>query len=412
MKVLQVNKFFWQAAGPERYMLELSAVLRQNGHEVLFFAMEHERNLESDCRPFFVSEIKFRNTSLGYKARTAFRTVAKMIYSLESKSKMAALVKAKRPDLAHVHMIGRQISPSILPALRAAGVPVVQTLHNHEIVCPASHLYINHRHEICERCIGGHYYQAAMNRCLQQSLGPSLLASVAHYVHAWTRIYEKNVDMFICPSKFLARNMIRGGLPKERVRTLPNFIDLSAYTVSEDIGEYGVFLGRLSHEKGLLTLLKAARLAPKLPILIVGEGPFRGDLETFSREQAIRNVTFEGYKQGDELRAIIRGAAFVVLPSECYENCPMTIYEANALGRPTIASSIGGIPEILDDGETGLLFRPGDEQDLAEKMLRLHADKACCRRMGRQGRAKIELLCNSHFGNLMAIYEEARARHN
>lgn len=412
MRVLQVNKFYWQAAGPERYMLELSAVLRQHGHDVCFFAMQHERNLESDCSPFFVSEIKFRGTSLAYKARTALRTVGKMVYSRESKLKMAALLQAKKPDLAHVHMIGRQISPSVLPALKGFGVPVVQTLHNHEIVCPASHLYINHRHEICERCIGGHYYQATVHRCLQQSLGPSFLASLAHYVHSWTRIYEKNVDMFICPSKFLARNMIRGGLPKERVRVLPNFIDLSAYAPSDDPGEYGVFLGRLSHEKGLLTLLKAAALVPRLPILIVGEGPYRGELERYTREQAIRNVTFAGYKQGEELQAVIRGSAFVVLPSECYENCPMTIYEANALGRPVVASSIGGIPEILDDGETGYLFCPGNEQDLAEKMLRLQGDRASCRHMGRQGRVKIEALCGSHFDDLMAIYDEARAQHN
>lgn len=409
MRVLQINKFFWQAAGPERYMLELAEVLRQHDHDLLFFAMEHERNPETDCAKYFVSEIKFRNTSLAYKARNALRVVGKMVYSFESKAKMTELVRDRRPDIAHVHMIGRQISPSILPALKAARVPVVQTLHNHEIVCPASHLYINHRQEVCERCVGGHYYQAVLNKCLQGGVGPSLLASVAQYAHELSGVYVRNVDLFICPSRFLARNVIRGGIPESKVRHLPNFIDLSAYEPLEQPGEYGVFLGRLSHEKGLLTLLKAAKAATNVPIVIVGEGPQGDDLRRYAAEHDLKNVTFAGYRKGEELKDLIRGAAFMILPSECYENCPMVIYEANALAKPTLASSMGGIPEILLDDETGLLFEAGNADDLAEKLRRLYGDVSLRRDMGRRGREHIVALCNGHYDRLMAIYKEALA---
>jgi len=408
MRVLQVNKFFWENAGPERYMLEISRLLQRRGHEVLFFAMDHERNLPSPHRRYFVSGIDYRNASPWYRLRTAARTVAKTVYSLESRRKMQALLKAARPDVAHLHGISRQISPSVLHALKDAGVPVVQTVHNAELLCPAAHLYIEHRGQVCQRCLGGKYYHAVLHRCLRRSVAASALVGAAQYIHRKSRIFERNVDLFVAPSRFLAGKLVDGGIPSTKIRHLPNFIDLAHYAPSADAGRYGLYLGRLSAEKGLVTLLDAAAKAPEVPLVIAGEGPQQEELRQRAREKELLNVRFAGYQRGEPLRDMLRHAAFVVLPSECFENSPMVIYEAGATGRPVLASRIGGIPELVVEGQTGLLFGPGSADELSRQMARLYGDQELCRRLGNGARRHIEHVCHDHLERLLAVYEEAR----
>jgi len=408
MRVLQVNKFLWQSGGPERYMAEVAELLEAQGHEVAFFAMQHPRNPPSPLDRHFVSEISYRNTSFWYKLRTAARTVGKTVYSLESKRKIQALLSEYRPDLAHLHVISRQISPSILPVLKRFGVPVVQTVHNAELVCPAAHLYVERRRQVCNRCLDGGYYHAVVDRCVQGSLAASALMAAAQYAHRRTGIFERHIDLFIAPSRFLAEKLAEGGIPSEKIRHLPNFIDLRRFTPVNEMGRYALFLGRLSPEKGLLTLLEAAALAREVPLMIVGEGPQREELQRLAERQDLRHVTFAGYLDGEELLERIRQAAMVVLPSQCYENCPMVIYEAGAVGRPVVASRIGGIPELVEDGQTGFLVESGDAQRLADRMLQLYRAPELCRDMGHEGRRRIEAICAAHPDRLTAIYHEAR----
>jgi glycosyltransferase involved in cell wall biosynthesis len=408
MRILQVNKFFWQKAGPERYMLELAELLARRGHDLSFFAMQHERNLPSDCSPHFVSRIEYRNTSPWYKLCSAVRTVGKTVYSFESRRKIRGLIAQRKPEIAHLHVISRHISPSILPELRRSGVPIVQTVHNAELVCPAAHLFIEHRQEICNRCLGGGYYHAVLNRCVHGSRAASLLSGAAQYVHRASGVFEKNVALFICPSQFLAKKLADGGIPESKIRILPNYINLDSYSPAAETGRYGVFLGRLSPEKGLPTLLAAAAIARSVPLVIVGEGPQRESLERQAATQGLSQVTFTGHKLDAELREIVRGAAFLVLPSECYENCPMVVFEAGGMARPVIASDIGGVPELIHDDDNGLLFSPGDAAQLAEMMLRLFADARLCAEMGRRNRERVECLCQDHYERLMALYQEAR----
>jgi glycosyltransferase involved in cell wall biosynthesis len=407
MRILQVNRYFWPCAGPERYMLELAALLERQGHSLCFFAMQHRRNLSSECSRFFVSPIEYAGTSGWYKLRTAPRAIGKTLYSWESKRKLRALLAEKRPHLAHLHGISRHISPSILHVLGRLQVPTVQTVHNAEFICPAKHLFIEHRQEICERCLGGGYHHAVLNRCVQNSRAASLLAAAAQYVHRRSRIFENNVDLFIAPSRFLAGKLAAGGIPAGKIRHLPNYLDLDSYAADGQIGRYGLFLGRLSPEKGLTTLLEAAGMAREVSLVIAGEGPLRGALEERIQRQSLHHVTLAGHRQGAQLHDLIRGAAFVVLPSECYENSPMAIYEAGALARPVVASDIGGVPELVCHGDNGLLFPPGNAEQLADSMRRLHADPPRCREMGRRNREHLEIVCRDHYPRLMALYEEA-----
>ena len=321
------------------------------------------------------------------------------------------MLKAKdRINLAHVHLIAHQLSPSILPLLRDEGIPVVHTAHEYKLVCPAYHLYIHHEGEICERCLGGAYRHIITHRCLKNSLAASTLAGVSQYLHRWSGIYENNIDLFIAPSQFLAGKLSEGGIPAEQIRYLHNALDLSEYEPDFTPGDYAVFLGRLQPEKGVRTLLEAMRNVPSGKLKIVGEGEDAGTLKAYAATHGLENVEFMGYRTGDELRALMRGAAFLVLPSEWYENCPMVTLEAYAYGKPVVASRIGGIPESIDEGETGLLYEPGDAAQLAERMNTLFADRAKMEAMGRAGRRKVERYGEDHYGDLMAIYEEAIAR--
>ena len=411
MKILHINKFFWQSGGVERYMFEVSAHFRERGHESIFFAMQHPRNRSCAQERYFVSQIEYRDTSLFYKVRTTPKTVAKTVYSIESRRKMEALLQAERPDLAHVHLISHQISPSILPVLKRFGIPVVQTVHEYKRVCPSAQLYIHHKGEICERCLGGNYLHAIAQRCVKGSLAGSTLAAAAQYVHRWSGLYDNQIDRYIAPSRFMARKLAEGGVDASSVRVLPYVLNLDGYAPRHAPGDYALFFGRVSPEKGIDTLLHAMKSLPSLPLRIVGEGPARPALEEIARKNALTQVEFCGYRDGDELKELIRNAAFVVVPSVWLDNSPLVIYEAYALGKPVIASDIGGIPELVEPEVTGLLVPPGDPAALAEAMRHLAQEPARIEAMGRRARERIEGICASHYAGLMEIYAEAGRCH-
>ncbi len=412
MNVLQINKFYWHFGGPERVMFETADLLRRHGHHVEFFAMDHPRNLDSDNAEFFVSNIDYRSGWALYNPKNLLRSAGKTIYSLASKKKMRALLAGRNVDVAHVHMIEHQISPSVLHALREFDIPTVHTCHDHKLVCPASHLYIEPRHEVCERCVvSRRYYNVARYRCMRGSLGVSTLAGIAEYLHRWTGIYEKNIDIFIAPSQFLAGRLAAGGIPEKQIRVIPNGINLSEYEPCFEAGGYVVCFSRLSAGKGIPTLIEAAARVPHIPFVLAGEGPMQDELERLAVEKSLKNVRFVGYKAQQELRALVRNAALVVLPSECHENCPMVTLEAYALGKPVVVTRMGGAPENVDDGETGFLVEPKDAAQLAKAIQQLFEDKPRCETMGRRGRTKVERLCADFYDKTLEAYEEARAMH-
>ena len=408
MKILQINKFLWLSGGVERYMFDLSGLLESKGHEVSFFSMhDEERNRPCPQTRYFVSNIDYKEMSFLGAARRASRIVSKTVYSFESKAKIRQLLRDLKPDVAHIHTIDHQISPSILPVLREEGVPVVQTVHDYKLICPNYKLYVPQTGELCERCLPGKYHHCVRQRCMKNSLAASALVAGAMYLHKRLRIFEENVYAFLCSTHFLASQLEKGGIPKEQLRHQHLYIDLARYEAQEERGDYFVYVGRVVPEKGLNTLLAAAAQVPDCKLIIVGEGESRPDLEVFARSCGADNVSFAGYKDGEELTRLIARARFLVIPSEWYEPCGLVIWEANALGRPVIASRIGGIPESVDDGETGLLFEPGNVGELAEKIAWLFEHPREAGEMGTAGRKKIEAFCVPHYDRMLAVYQEA-----
>ncbi len=392
-------------------MFEVSEQLRAHGHEQLFFAMEHAKNRPCAQSQYFVSTIEYRNSSLAYKMKTALPTVGKTVYSYASRRKLAALLDAEKPDIAHIHLITNQISPSILHALRDANIPTVQTVHEYNLVCPIGLRYIARKGELCDRCLGGNYLHSVVHRCTHDAILPSALAAGAKFFHHATRIYERNIDVFIAPSQFMADTLVNAKVPPEKVHVLLHELDLEQYRPQFEAGDTLVYFGRLSPEKGIRTLLESMEQLPDIPLVIVGDGPQRVELEGIAGERNLKNVRFEGYLSGEALHDVIRKAFAVVVPSECYDNSPMAVYEAQALGKPVIASRIGGIPELVQNGETGYLFDAGDIVGLAEKIRTAAANPANCTALGEAARRRVETLCHAHYDQLLSLYALARSRH-
>lgn len=404
MILLLANKFHYLKGGAERYYLDQSAYLSARGHRVVHLSMAHALNLPAIDGDRFVGEVDYRKPmGLAAQVRHAGRT----IYNLEAAAAAREIARQSRPQVAHLHNIYHQLSPSIVRALSSAGIPIVQTLHDYKLICPA-YLMLR-RGEVCERCRGGRYYHVAAGRCLLDSRGASAVAMAEAYFHRWMRTYEK-VRLFLCPSRFMLEKVADFGVPRDRLVRLPYFLPMERFVPAADRGEYLVYAGRLSREKGVATLLEAhARLPePRLPLRILGDGPLRAELERRAGRLGAGDVSFEGHKELAELTAIVGRARFVVVPSEWYENYPYAILEAFALARPVIGTRIGGIPELVRDGETGRCVPPGDVGAMADAIAGLGGAPAQADAMGKRAREWVEreLAPARHMDRLEAIYAE------
>ncbi len=410
MRVLQVNKFHYAKGGAERTYLDLSQALRERGHEVNHLSMTHESNLAARPGDHFVGGVDYRG-KLG--ALEKVRHGVRAIWNAEAAGAARAMAREGEPPVAHLHNIYHQLSPSIISAFHDEGVPMVQTLHDYKLVCPAYLLMTEG--EICERCRGGRYLEAVRHRCLLDSRGASLIGAIEAFVHAGLHTYEK-VDTFLCPSRFLMEKLASFGIARKSLLHLPHFVPIERYRAAE--GEVPrplecVYVGRLSREKGVATLIEAMEKLPpgRLRLNVLGDGPLRATLQDRASRLTGDRVRFLGYIAGEALHETIRTAAFAVVPSEWYENLPYAVLEPFALGRPVVGARIGGIPELVIDGITGRLHESGDSDSLAQALLWMTGPEADLALMGRSARRKIESEhgLDLHLDRLLSIYRALRA---
>ncbi|MBU1152466.1 glycosyltransferase [bacterium] len=401
MRILEVNKFYFLKGGAERYFFNITDVLRSHGHEIIPFSMENERNLNSPYTQYFVSNTEFFEKK---PIEKYFHDAMRVLYSFEAKRNIERLIKETKPDLAHLHNIAHQISPSILHSLKKYNIPVVQTLHDYKLICP-SYLFLS-REEICERCKGNHYYQAVIRKCFRNQILPSLLGCLEAYLHKMMKIY-KNIDLFIAPSKFMRNKMIECGLPEDKVVNIPNFVNVSDFKPNYHHQNYFLYFGRISPEKGIGTLIKAMQEVKRSKLVIVGEGRLLPYLKKYACDHQIKNIEFLGYKEGKELKEIIGKAMFTIVPSEVYENFPYTILESYALGKPVIGANLGGIPELIEDQRDGLLFEAFNFKDLASKINYFLDNQEILLEMGKKTREKVEKFYDSeiHYQRLIKIFQ-------
>jgi glycosyltransferase involved in cell wall biosynthesis len=291
--------------------------------------------------------------------------------------------------------------------LKKFHIPVVMTLRDYKLVCASYNMLVQGK--ACEACKDGKYYHCFLKGCVKGSKAKSLLNTIEMYLHHKILSIYDIVDIFISPSRFLKTKMGEMGA-KGKFVYLPNFVRVDEFQPQYTWNENSiVYFGRLSEEKGLLTLVKAMKDIPEISLKIIGEGPLREHLESGIVKNGIGNIRFLGYKSGEELNAEIRNSMFVVLPSEWYENNPRAIIEGFALGKPAVGSRIGGIPELVRDDETGFTFQAGDPEDLKKKILLLAKNPEKILLMGKRARSFVEQELNpeKHYEKLMEIYKQA-----
>lgn len=401
MRILQLNKFYWPKGGADRYMLELSALLESRGHEVVPFAMAHSENLPTPLSRYFVSPVM---TERPAGPADSLKTFRRMIYSREAKRNLKELLRRQAIDLAHVHNIYTQISPSVLDLLYVKKIPVVMTVHDYHLIMPNYMMWAKHR--IADLSHRG-LFRLTFSRFHKDSYLASFAQALSFSFHRSRRSYESVVRRFIAPSKFMREQLISHGFRSDRVVYLPHFININHVTPEYHDKGYVLYFGRLTEEKGIEVLLRALQRMPDVPCKIVGTGPEEAALHLVG--DRLPNVTFEGYQSGEALHRLIAGARVVAIPSIWNEVFCLSALEAMAFGKPVIGSDIGALPEVIRDRQTGLLVPPADVSAWCEAIERLMSDTLLATSLGRAGRAFVEKEHNPerHYLHVMEIYQEA-----
>lgn len=335
-------------------MLNTERLLKEKGHEVAVFAMDYPENLETPWKKYFPQNM------------SRLMAFTRPFGSQEVKRKFGRLLDDFRPDVVHLNNIHTQLSPVIAELAHKRGIRVVWTLHDYKLLCPRYDC-LRGGEEVCEKCFGGDKAPCRAYKCMKGST----LASLVGYEEAvkWNRErLESCTDVFICPSSFMSQKMAQGGFDTSKLKVLCNFMDVDKCRRADYQKEdYYCFVGRLSHEKGARTLVEAANQLP-FPVKIIGGGPLMEELKAVAHD----NVEFVGFKQWDEIKDLVGRARFTVIPSEWYENNPMSVIEAECLGTPVLGARIGGIPELIDEGVNGMTFESRNAADLREKISQMY----------------------------------------
>ena len=345
MKILMVNKFLYPRGGCETYMLKLSEELKAKGHEIEYFGMYDQNNTVGNSKGLYTTNMDFHSKGLA-----RFLYPFKIIYSLEAYRKISKVLDDFKPDIVHMNNINFQLTPSMIYAIKKRNIPLVQTVHDYQMICPNHLLYSFGEVKPCERCINGSKFNCFKHSCIHGSRAKSLIGAIEAKLYSILKTYKK-VDLYVCPSKFLENKLLSASdIYQGKTFAIHNFIEKKPIpqALNED-KPYVAFASRLSKEKGVTLLAEAAKMLPDVQFVIAGNGP---DDEALKN---IPNVTMKGFITGDELISLIANARVMILPSVWYENCPLNILETHSFGVPVITMNSGGMAELVEDGKTGLL---------------------------------------------------------
>lgn len=394
MKILLSNKFYYRRGGDCIYMLNLEKLLKAHGHEVAVFAMDYPENLDTPWKKYFP------------KNMSKLMAFTRPFGSHEVKSTFKKLLDDFKPDVVHLNNVHTQLSPVMAELAHQRGIKVVWTLHDYKLLCPRYDCLKNGK-TICETCFSGDKKACLDNKCMKGSK----LASFIGYKEAvtWNRErLEASTDVFICPSQFMDNKMVQGGFLKSKMQTLCNFIDVEKCKFAPTDGtdytddvvvlpkkeDYYCFIGRLSHEKGAKTLIEAANQLP-YKLVIIGGGPLMDELKSVAHT----NIKFVGFKQWDDIKQLVGKARFSVIPSEWYENNPLSVIEAQCLGTPVLGANIGGIPELTD-----YTFSSGNIADLRSKIEKMWNSKLDYQQIASDAQHRYD--AETYYDKLINIYKQ------
>ena len=404
--LLNINNYLYPRGGADVMFLEQTRQFEERGWRVVEFSMHHPKNRPSEWSSYFVDEIEFGED---YSFLQKAVRVGRVIYSTQARDRLKRLLGDVEVDIAHVHNVYHHISPAVLPVLRSLGIPTVLTTHDLKLACPAYQM-ITHD-GICERCKGGRLHHVVTNKCIKGSTALSAIVFAESNVHRLLGSFTRNVDRFVSPSRFYLEKFVEWGFNRSAFTHIPNYIDPGRFEPQYEAGRAFIYFGRLAREKGLATLIRAAARAA-VPLRVVGTGPEEESLRRLAQELGA-DVDFLGYMTGPALHECVRSARASVLASEWYENAPVSVLESYALGTPVIGARIGGITELIREGETGFSFASGDVEELAAVLARVSTmPDQDVERLARAGRRWMEEEFSAlrYMERLLGLYEQLGVR--
>jgi glycosyltransferase involved in cell wall biosynthesis len=391
LKILLAHCFFQQFGGQDSVALSEREMLEAHGHQVIPYLRHND-------------EIR----SFGTLEKVTF--LGDTIYSRRTVREVQALVASSRPDVAYIHNVYPLISPAIYHCLHALGIPIVQCVHDFRPLCANGLFY--RQHQCCELCKGGNHLHGFVNKCYKDSYFLSGLYSATLFANREAGMMKK-ISAYLCLNQFYQDKLLEVGVPAGKVYVRPNSIDafVSAPSAPAESPAYALFLGRLSPEKGLWTLVHAFETIPSAQLKIVGTGPMEAELAGYIREKGLQNIKMMGFRAGNEKSEFLRGALFSIIPSEWHENFPVVALESFAAAKPIVAARMGGLPSIVADGETGLLFTAGDSAELGSKASYMFANPLEALRMGSRASelAQTKYSREASYRNLMEVFQKVMA---
>ncbi|HTF31312.1 MAG TPA: glycosyltransferase family 4 protein [Flavitalea sp.] len=419
MKVLMVNWTWYPSGGDWTYVENLSALYSKHGYEVIPFSTKNERNFDSPYKKYFIDRYDYKDLNKNKNIKNGFRVIKNSIVSTQALNMLDLILSEHNIDVAHLHNIHNYLTPEIIKKLKSRNVKVLWSLHDYKIICPENSFVSNGK--ICEKCISGKFYECTINRCKKRSLAASAVASVEAYYYHWSQIY-KLVDAYLCPSQFLNNKFIQFGFEPSRLSITNycyNILNIDNYIANIQLSEaevtsiidksddYILFVGRIEYIKGIKTLVDAVG-GTTVKLLIAGTGNVLDEIQRYSIEMNYFNIGFLGFQNKEKIFDLIYHSKFCVCPSEWYENFPFSIIESLLFSKPVIGARIGGIPELVIDGKSGLLFQPGNAQDLQSKIDLLWNDSNLTDVMGKFGREHVFDLVNyeNHWKKINSILNQ------
>lgn len=372
MKILMINKFLHSNGGSETYIFKLGDALKQKGHEVQYFGMEHAGRCVGNRVNAYTSDMDFHGGSKLDKLTYPIKT----IYSREARIQLRKVLDDFQPDICHLNNFNYQLTPSVILEIRkwekqsGRKCKIVYTAHDYQLVCPNHMCHNPNTNSNCKKCLGGQFIQCAKGKCIHGSLMKSIVGSTEAYIWKWAKVYRQ-IDTIICCSHFMKEILDNNPIFADKTIVLHNFVD---FVEQKNIQkkDYVLYFGRYSKEKGVETLIRVAKELPDILFVFAGTGALESLLA------GIPNIQNVGFQTGKALEELIRYARFTVYPSEWYENCPFSVMESQMYGTPVLGANIGGIPELIQNGKTGELFESGNALELREKIYTLWNNKEIC----------------------------------
>jgi glycosyltransferase involved in cell wall biosynthesis len=393
MKILLVNWSWFATGGDWTYVENLQKLYEANGHQVIPFSTHNKKNVFSPYSKNFVNAYDFKELNKNKSIKNGIKVLSTSIISSDALHKLERILNEHDIKVAHLNNIHHYITPAIIEKLHKRGIKILWTLHDYKIICPENSFVSNG--QICEKCISGSFYNCAIKKCKKNSFLASAMASFEAYFYHKKKVYDL-VDHFLCPSKFLMEKFIQFGFDQCKfsvsnlcydIQLIDTFINKvqNESTASLSKEKYILYVGRIEEIKGIRTLMEAMK-GTNMLLKIVGNGNAQDDMKALMESEGIKNVQFLGFKNKVEVFDLTNNSLFGVCPSEWYENLPFSVSETFLFSKPVVGANIGGIPELIIDNKTGLLFETGNIIQLREKLLTLWNDDQLINTLGKNAR--------------------------